>query len=78
MESVASAISRGIRKNGLVGRIGGEKFAVLFPFTGKDEAAGLADKLLELVAVLFSHAPASKSALSRPSHPSGCLECADG
>ncbi len=58
LSHVASAISREIRQNDLVGRIGGEEFAVLFPLVGKDEAAGLADQLREMVAVSFSHAPA--------------------
>jgi diguanylate cyclase (GGDEF)-like protein len=56
---VASAISQRIRKSDIVGRLGGEEFAVLFPLMGKDEAARITNQLRATVAVSFSHAPAS-------------------
>ncbi|VVD60197.1 GGDEF domain-containing protein [Pandoraea anhela] len=47
---VASLISRSVRPDDVVGRIGGEEFAVLLPGATKEEAARLVDRLREVVA----------------------------
>ncbi|MGF6934383.1 diguanylate cyclase (GGDEF)-like protein [Paraburkholderia sp. UCT70] len=47
---VALTISRGIRQTDVLGRIGGEEFALLLPLTGKKEAARLTNRLRALVA----------------------------
>ncbi|HEY2019626.1 GGDEF domain-containing protein [Paraburkholderia sp.] len=54
---VASTISLGIRQTDIVGRIGGEEFALLLPLTGKEEAARLTNRLRAIVAESVSQAP---------------------
>jgi diguanylate cyclase (GGDEF)-like protein len=55
---VASTISRETRQNDIVGRIGGEEFALLLPLTGKEDAARLTNRLRAIVAASDSHARA--------------------
>ncbi len=52
---VAGTISRETRQNDIVGRIGGEEFAMLFPLTGKEDAARLTNRLRAIVAASVSH-----------------------
>lgn len=54
---VASVISREVRQTDIVGRIGGEEFALLLPLTGKAEAARLADRLRAIVSTSVSRDP---------------------
>ncbi|ODV43457.1 diguanylate cyclase [Cupriavidus sp. UYMMa02A] len=56
---VASVISRETRPTDVIGRIGGEEFALLLPLTGKEEAARLTDRLRAVVAASVSRAPAA-------------------
>jgi diguanylate cyclase (GGDEF)-like protein len=53
---VASTISRGIRQTDIVGRIGGEEFALLLPLTGKEDAARITNRLRAIVAESVSEA----------------------
>ncbi|RZF30675.1 GGDEF domain-containing protein [Paraburkholderia sp. UYCP14C] len=55
---VALTISREIRPTDVLGRIGGEEFALLLPLTGKEEAARLTNRLRAIVAASVSRAPA--------------------
>lgn len=55
---VALTIARETRQTDVLGRIGGEEFALLLPLTGKDEAARFTDRLRAIVAASVSHAPA--------------------
>ena len=54
---VALTVSREIRQTDVLGRIGGEEFALLLPLTGKEEAARLTNRLRALVAASVSRAP---------------------
>jgi diguanylate cyclase (GGDEF)-like protein len=54
---VASLISRCVRGNDIVGRIGGEEFAVLLPSATKEEAGHLVDRLRAVVAASGSCVP---------------------
>ena len=54
---VAATIAREIRKTDVLGRIGGEEFALLLPDTAKDEARRLTDRLREVVAAAVWQAP---------------------
>jgi diguanylate cyclase (GGDEF)-like protein len=53
---VATTISRGIRQTDIVGRIGGEEFALLLPLTGKEDAARITNRLRAIVAESVSEA----------------------
>lgn len=55
---VALTMSREIRQSDVLGRIGGEEFALLLPLTGKEDAARLTNRLRAIVAASVSHAPA--------------------
>lgn len=55
---VALTISREIRQSDVLGRIGGEEFALLLPMTGKEEAARLTNRLRAIVAASVSRVPA--------------------
>lgn len=55
---VALTISRETRQIDVLGRIGGEEFALLLPLTGKEDAAHLTNRLRAIVAASVSHAPA--------------------
>ncbi|TAL94262.1 MAG: GGDEF domain-containing protein [Paraburkholderia sp.] len=55
---VALTLSRETRQSDVLGRIGGEEFALLLPLTGKEEAARLTNRLRAIVAASVSHAPA--------------------
>lgn len=55
---VALTISREIRQIDVLGRIGGEEFAVLLPLTGKEDAVRLTNRLRAIVAASVSRAPA--------------------
>ncbi|WP_233852587.1 GGDEF domain-containing protein [Paraburkholderia sp. HD33-4] len=55
---VALTISSEIRQTDVLGRIGGEEFALLLPLTGKEEAARLTNRLRAIVAASVSRAPA--------------------
>ncbi|WP_233833817.1 GGDEF domain-containing protein [Paraburkholderia sp. ZP32-5] len=57
LAQVASTISSGIRQTDVVGRIGGEEFALLLPLTGKEDAARLTNRLRAIVAESVSRAP---------------------
>ncbi|MCU4178117.1 GGDEF domain-containing protein [Bosea sp. BH3] len=50
-ESVA-ACRRQLRQSDLIGRLGGEEFAVLLPLTGRQAALGVAEKLRQAIAAL--------------------------
>lgn len=54
---VASLISRSVRAEDVVGRIGGEEFAVLLPVATKEEAGRLVDRLRAIVANSGSGVP---------------------
>jgi diguanylate cyclase (GGDEF)-like protein len=54
---VALTISREIRQTDVLGRIGGEEFALLLPLTGKEDAARLTNRLRATIAESVSHAP---------------------
>ncbi|APD12434.1 GGDEF domain-containing protein [Pandoraea sputorum] len=54
---VASLISRSIRADDVVGRIGGEEFALLLPHVTKEEAGRLVDRLRDIVATSGSCIP---------------------
>ena len=54
---VALTISRETRQTDVLGRIGGEEFALLLPLTAKEDAAHLVTRLLSIVAASVSHAP---------------------
>ncbi|VVE65008.1 diguanylate cyclase [Pandoraea anapnoica] len=54
---VASLISRSIRADDVVGRIGGEEFALLLPHVTKEEAGRLVDRLRDIVATSGSCVP---------------------
>ncbi|MCE4059572.1 diguanylate cyclase [Pandoraea sputorum] len=54
---VASLISRSIRSDDVVGRIGGEEFALLLPHVTKEEAGHLVDRLRDIVATSGSCIP---------------------
>lgn len=54
---VASLISRAVREDDVVGRIGGEEFALLLPLATKDEAGRLVDRLRATVAASGSCVP---------------------
>ncbi|MDH6152009.1 MULTISPECIES: GGDEF domain-containing protein [Paraburkholderia] len=54
---VALTILREIRQTDVLGRIGGEEFALLLPLTGKEEAARLTNRLRALVAASVARAP---------------------
>jgi diguanylate cyclase (GGDEF)-like protein len=55
---VALTISGEIRQTDVLGRIGGEEFALLLPLTGKEEAARLTNRLRAIVAASISRAAA--------------------
>jgi diguanylate cyclase (GGDEF)-like protein len=55
---VALTISRETRQPDVLGRIGGEEFALLLPLTGKEDAVRLTNRLRAIVAACISHAPA--------------------
>jgi diguanylate cyclase (GGDEF)-like protein len=59
---VALTISREIRQTDVLGRIGGEEFALLLPMTGKEEAARLTNRLRAIVAASASRVPAGEVA----------------
>lgn len=54
---VASLISHAVREDDVVGRIGGEEFALLLPSSTKDEAGRLVDRLRAIVAASGSCVP---------------------
>lgn len=54
---VASLISHAVRGDDIVGRIGGEEFALLLPFATKEEAGQLVDRLRAIVAASGSCVP---------------------
>jgi len=54
---VASLISRSVRADDVVGRIGGEEFALLLPHVTKEEAGRLVDRLRDIVATSGSCVP---------------------
>ncbi|MFJ2991308.1 GGDEF domain-containing protein [Pandoraea sp. NPDC087047] len=54
---VASLISRSVRANDVVGRIGGEEFALLLPLASREEAGRLVDRLRDIVATSGSCVP---------------------
>lgn len=54
---VASLISRSVRTDDVVGRIGGEEFALLLPHVTKEEAGRLVDRLRDIVATSGSCVP---------------------
>jgi diguanylate cyclase (GGDEF)-like protein len=58
LAQVALTISREIRQADVLGRIGGEEFALLLPTTGKEEAGRLTNRLRTRVAASVSRAPA--------------------
>jgi len=49
IQLLASLLNKHTRKNDIVSRFGGEEFAVLLPFTDKDEVAKIAEKLRIIV-----------------------------
>lgn len=49
LRAIASALSAAVRSSDLVGRYGGDEFAILAPETPVDELAELAQRVLELV-----------------------------
>lgn len=51
-------ISRETRRTDVLGRIGGEEFALLLPMTGKEDAARHTNRLRAIVAASVSHGPA--------------------
>lgn len=55
---VALTISRETRRTDVLGRIGGEEFALLLPMTGKEDAARHTNRLRAIVAASVSHGPA--------------------
>jgi diguanylate cyclase (GGDEF)-like protein len=59
---VAVTISRKIRQTDVLGRIGGEEFALLLPLTGKEEAARLTNRLRAIVAASVSRRAAGEVA----------------
>jgi diguanylate cyclase (GGDEF)-like protein/PAS domain S-box-containing protein len=59
---VADTLARGVRKNDIVCRIGGEEFGLILPNTNKEEAISLAEKLCKKVRGL--NIPHSKSDVS--------------
>lgn len=54
---VASLIAHAVRDRDIVGRIGGEEFALLLPAETKEEAGRVVDRLREIVAVSGSCVP---------------------
>jgi diguanylate cyclase (GGDEF)-like protein len=56
LAQVASTLSRETRQNDLVGRIGGEEFALLLPLTGKEDAVRFTNRLRAIVAASASQA----------------------
>jgi diguanylate cyclase (GGDEF)-like protein len=57
---VALTISHEIRQIDVLGRIGGEEFALLLPLTGKEGAARLTNRLCAIVAASVSRVPAGE------------------
>ncbi len=54
---VAAIMARETRQTDVVGRIGGEEFALLLPLTGKEEAARVTNRLRAVVAASVSRDP---------------------
>ena len=54
---VASAIAHELRHGDVLGRIGGEEFALVLPMTGKEEAARITNRLRVVVETSVVHAP---------------------
>ncbi len=54
---IASLLSHETRQTDVVGRIGGEEFALLLPRTGKEEAAHVTDRLRGIVSTSVSRDP---------------------
>jgi len=50
LRHVAGMISEVVRQEDIVGRLGGEEFAVLLPDTGRDGAVGVAERLRQAIA----------------------------
>ncbi len=59
LANVAATISREIRQADVLGRVGGEEFALLLPRTGKEDALRLVDRLRAIVASSVSEGPAA-------------------
>jgi diguanylate cyclase (GGDEF)-like protein len=55
---VADAIRRAVREPDIVGRVGGDEFAVLMPETGGAEADAVVQRLIGGIATSFTGAPA--------------------
>lgn len=67
LAAVAGALQSGLRHGALLGRVGGEEFAVLLPETGAAEAARAAERLrLRVAALVQPDGPGADGALAWP------------
>ncbi|BCG01683.1 hypothetical protein PPGU19_062510 (plasmid) [Paraburkholderia sp. PGU19] len=51
LQNFAIEVSRQLRRTDLFGRLGGEEFAIFFPQTGREQAAGLIESILSSASV---------------------------
>jgi len=64
LSAIARTLRRSVRRNDLVGRLGGEEFAVLLQGAGSEEAAVVAERLRALVERLAVGPPDRRTQLS--------------
>ena len=67
---VADAIRRAVRQPDIVGRMGGDEFAVLMPETDTVEADAVAQRLAQNIATAFRGSPAVTASI-------GVVSCTD-